>query len=327
MRYLYEDLGSEQFETLVLLICQRLFGVSVKGFSTGPDGGRDAKFLGTAELWPDQINPWVGTTIIQAKHTLGHNRHFGETDFFNPTEKNPHSTIGKELPRINKLRAGGELDHYMLVSNRRLSGGVESKLVTFLSKECSLPIGSISVIGLENLELLLRTYPDIPQKANLDEMDSPLIVSSQDLAEIIQILADNIEGIARSVAEPPTPRTPYAQKKDLNGMSSEYSKYFRERHLKEAGSIQHFLAAPENAELLLKYESIVDEFNSKIIAQRKEHQTFDRVLEYLFEQLFSRDPILNQHKHKRLTRAMVFYMYWICDIGRNATSTDKTLTS
>jgi hypothetical protein len=63
------------------------------------------------------------------------------------------------------------------------------------------------------------------------------------------------------------------------------------------------------------YESVVDEFQLKIIAKRKDYQTFDDVMEYLVDLLFNRDPILRQHAHKRLTRAVLFYMYWNCDIG------------
>jgi hypothetical protein len=66
MKYAYENLGDEQFENLVVCLCQHLFGVSVQGFAKGPDGGRDAKFVGTAEMHPSKANPWVGTTIIQA---------------------------------------------------------------------------------------------------------------------------------------------------------------------------------------------------------------------------------------------------------------------
>ncbi len=36
-------------------------------------------------------------------------------------------------------------------------------------------------------------------------------------------------------------------------------------------------------------------------------------MQYLAKLLFNRDPVLSQHK--RLTRAMLFYMYWNCDIG------------
>jgi hypothetical protein len=43
----------------------------------------------------------------------------------------------------------------------------------------------------------------------------------------------------------------------------------------------------------------------------------------LLDLLFGRDPILNQHAHKRLTRTVLFYMYWNCDIGQtNDAETD-----
>jgi hypothetical protein len=77
-------------------------------------------------------------------------------------------------------------------------------------------------------------------------------------------------------------------------------------------SYQH----PENLELLRAYEAVVDEFQFKITAHRNDYQTFDNVMEYLVELLFNRDPILRQKQHKRLTRTMLFYMYWNCDIGK-----------
>ena len=72
MKYVYEDLSDEQFEILVIFLCQKLLGISVKGFATGTDGGRDAKFIGIAEIFPSKASPWQGITIIQAKHTNGH---------------------------------------------------------------------------------------------------------------------------------------------------------------------------------------------------------------------------------------------------------------
>jgi hypothetical protein len=67
--------------------------------------------------------------------------------------------------------------------------------------------------------------------------------------------------------------------------------------------------------LLRMYESVADEFQLKIIAKRKGYQTFDEVMEYLADLLFGRDAVLRQHTHRRLTRAVLFYMYWNCDIG------------
>ena len=47
MKFAYEDLSDDQFESLIVFLCQRLLGISVQGFAKGPDGGRDAKFVGT----------------------------------------------------------------------------------------------------------------------------------------------------------------------------------------------------------------------------------------------------------------------------------------
>src|SRR5271154_5777468 len=103
MKFAYEDLSEDDFEKLIVLVCQQLLGISVKGFAKGPDGGRDAKFVGTAELHPSKAAPWVGTTIIQAKHTNGYNRNFSESDFYSVSGKN--TVLGNEIPRIKNLRA------------------------------------------------------------------------------------------------------------------------------------------------------------------------------------------------------------------------------
>jgi hypothetical protein len=187
MKYAYEDLNSDQFETLVVLLCQRLLGISVQGFAKGPDGGRDAKFIGTAELHPSKASPWSGITIIQAKHTNGYNRNFSEGDFFSLTAAN--TVLGEEIPRMKKLRDAKLLDHYMLFSNRRLAGNADAQICSHISTKCALPTSSIYLCGVEQLELWLKTFGDVAKLADLDPIDSPLIVSPDDLAEVVQALA------------------------------------------------------------------------------------------------------------------------------------------
>ena len=313
MKFDYEDLSDAQFETLVVFLCQRLLGISVQGFAKGPDGGRDAKFVGTAELHPSRAAPWIGTTIIQAKHTNGYNRNFSESDFFSTTAQN--TVLGKEIPRVKKLRESKQIDHYMLFANRRLAGNAESEIRAFLAQQCDIPASSIYLCGLEQLEVWLKTFPDVASKADLDPVDSPLTVSPDDLAEVVQALARQRIEVSSVLDDPPTTRVTYAQKNALNDMTADYAKAQRKRYLKETAQIRAFLAAPENLELLRMYESVVDEFQLKIIAKRKDYQTFDAVMEYLVDLLFNRDPVLRQHAHKRLTRAVLFYMYWNCDIG------------
>ena len=319
--YAYEDLSPEQFETLIVLLCQRLLGTSVKAFAKGPDGGRDAKFVGTAELHPSKAAPWSGTVVIQAKHTNGYNRHFAESDFYNPTSAN--TVLGKEVPRIKKLREAKQIDHYMLFANRRLAGGVDADITSYLASECGLAEGSIYLCGVEQLELWLKQFADVARLAALDPVDSPLIVSPDDLAVVVQALARNKADVAAALDAPPSDRTPYEQKNAINRMTQEYARELRKRYLKETAQIGTFLAAPENAEILKSYEAVVEEFQLKIITKRKEYQTFDSIMEYLLDLLFDRDPILRQTRHRRLTRAVLFYMYWNCDIGEVAgASTD-----
>ncbi|MGB6786570.1 MAG: ABC-three component system protein, partial [Candidatus Acidiferrales bacterium] len=185
------------------------------------------------------------------------------------------------------------------------------------SKPCGVPPDSIYLCGVEQLEIWMKTFPDVPKLAALDLVDSPLIISPDDLAEIIQALARNKEQVRAAFDDPPTPRVPYEYKNKLNYMTKEYATAQRRLYLKETPQIHAFLAAPENVELLSMYESVVDEFELKIIAKRKAYQTFDEVMEYLIDLLFGRDVVLRQHAHKRLTRAVLFYMYWNCDIGEN----------
>ncbi|MCX5952143.1 MAG: hypothetical protein NTZ40_01310 [Cyanobacteria bacterium] len=312
MKFAYEDLSDGQFETLVVLLCQRLLGASVQGFAKGPDGGRDAKFTGTAELLPSKTAPWFGTIIVQAKHTNGYNRNFSESDFFSMTAMN--TVLNKEIPRIKQLRESNKLDHYMLFANRRLAGNAETEICEYIASECGIPASSIYLCGLEQLEIWLKRFPEVAREADLDPVDSPLIVSPDDLAEVVQALARQVNMVAFH-DDPPTERVTYQQKNILNNMSAEYAKAQRKKYLKETVQIQAFLAAPENLGLLQMYALVVDEFQLKIIAKRKGYQTFDEVMEYLVDLLFNRDAVLRQKAHKRLTRAILFYMYWNCDIG------------
>jgi hypothetical protein len=311
MKYAYEDLSEDQFERLVVLLCQRLLGMRTQGFAKGPDGGRDAKFMGTAQMLPSERSPWQGTVIVQAKHTNGYNRSFSELDFYNPKSEN--TVIGKEIPRIVKLREAKKIDHYLLFANRRLTGNAESEICAHLSAACGIPESSIMLCGLEQLETWLKVFPDIPGLANLDPLDSPLIVSPDDLSEVVQAFARHLDGAAKVIDVPPTPRTPYEIKNALNNMSADYAKSLRKLYLKDTAQVQEFLAAPQNEELQRLYESVVEEFQLKIIAKRKDYQAFDDIINYLVDLLLARDPLLRANR--RLTRIMIFYMYWNCDIG------------
>ncbi len=146
--------------------------------------------------------------------------------------------------------------------------------------------GVAQIVGKSALEFLKMRL-----LADLDPVDSPLIVSPDELAEVVEALAIQKDNFSAMMDDPPTPRVPYVVKNVVNNMSEGYAKEIRKRYLKETPQIKAFLAAPENIALLRMYESVVDEFQVKIIAKRKSYQCFDEVMEYLLDLLFNRDPI------------------------------------
>ena len=311
MKYAYEDLSPEQFEKVIMHICRKLMGISVIGFSTGPDGGRDARFHGMAELHPSKAEPWVGKVVIQGKHTNGINRSFSEADFY--SESNTKCILAKELPRIIALKTGGNLDHYMLFANRRLSAIADAAIRKYISSGAGLPEISVFLCGIEQIESFLRDFPDIPQKLNLSIFGTPLIVSPDELSKIVEAFAMRSGDLAAAIESLPVNRTLYTNKNKLNNMSEPYAKKLRDLYLKDTQQIREFLADPDNEQIREFYESATADFQLKILAKKKAGDSFDELFEYLFDQLIGRDPILAAYR--RLTRSILFYMYWNCDIG------------
>lgn len=310
----YFDLSDTQFEQIVVAIGQRMFGAGLIGFTKGKDGGRDAKFHGTSEAYPSRAAPWGGSTIIQAKHTNAINASFSDTDFCNFEKRT--GILFDELPRINALVAAGEAQNYLMISNRRLSGIVQPKLVDLISGESGLEKASIAVLGSQQLDDLLELFPEAKSSVSINPLQTPLIVRPDDLADVIEGIREavqlKVEGGDHSV---PTPRTPLKEKNPLNNMTEEFGDALKKNYFKELANIRKFLYDPINERFKASYQEAVEEFQLKIVAKRRDFETFDNVFNYLYDLLVDRSGILRSNR--RLTRAMLYYMYWNCDIGRD----------
>lgn len=308
--YPYEDLEDGQFERLVVEFMRKLFGPGVQGFAPGKDGGRDSRFNGTAERFPSAVNPWSGLMVGQAKHTAALNAHFGETDFSSDAKS---SVVSEEIGRLKKLKADGELEFYILFSNRRLGGVAGPKIEARIAKEVGLSKQRVHLVGVERMDALLIEYPDAPRLANISMVDGPLLVNSEDLAEVILAIAEELD--APTASSLPAPRISFTEKNLANEMSADFAAALSRRYLNYTPRIDDFLAAPENAEIRERYDAAVEDFQLKIIAKRKNHQSFDEVFNHLVDTLVKRDLVLRGHERRRLVRVMLFYMYWHCDIG------------
>lgn len=314
MKYQYHDLHSSQFEDLVLGICEELFGIGVQGFTDGADGGIDARFEGISQIFPSKSEPWNDITIIQAKHTSGLNRAFSESDFFG----NKSALIDKEIIKVKKLYENGELNNYILFANRKLTPQKREEIVKEISTKTGLDKSNIHLVGIDDIERYLKRFPEVILSADLNVLDEPLKITPDELAEIIEIFAkdnntypstdelDNVKEIKRKE---------FPQKNIDNKLSDAYVKIIRNHMFRDGhyDEITNFLNHPSNEELKRLYEETVEEFKIKIITCQDNYESFEKILDYMYDRLISRDPDLR--KNKRKTRVFLHYMYYFCDIG------------
>lgn len=312
MAYPFDELGDDQFEALALQCMRAWFGPAVQGFAAGPDGGRDARFDGTAAQFPSPASPWTGITIGQAKHTLSQNGHFGEAKFSGSASS---STLSKEVVRLKKLVATGECNNYMLFANRRLAGNVNSAIVERIASETGLKRGSVHLVGVERLDELVWEDPGLLERAHINPLDKPLTVTSRELASVIIAARDALKAAPASQSTP-VPRVAFDAKNQVNNMTAAYAAKLKSRYLPVARQFKDFLAHPANAKHRQAYDAAVDQFDLKIVAYREDFHTFDKVMEHLFDLLIERDVMLASNV--KLTKALVFYMYWNCDIGEGS---------
>jgi hypothetical protein len=315
MKYNYHDMYDRQFEDLVVYLCASILGIGVQGFSPGKDGGRDARFIGTATKFPSAQNPASGKFIVQSKHTTNPIAKFSDPEFSSVAKS---SLLSEEIPKVKKLVKDGELEHYLLFANRRLSAAADTDITKRVQTEAL--VQSVHLVGIEKLEMLLKYNPAAAKFAHLEPVDSPLRVSPDALAHLLLGIKSTLDELRGGTQLDEIKRVSFQKKNSINGLSEEYVALIRSKHLKYFDEIDAFLAHPGNAGFLDAYENAAEEFQSKIIAHRHEFGSFDLVLNYIIDRVQERDPDLK--RNTRLTRMIIYYMYWSCDIGTEATSAE-----
>lgn len=311
-KYRYEELSSTQFENLVVDICRTLLGQGTHGFAEGPDGGRDARFDGVTNDYPSSRSPWSGTTIIQAKHTSRYNASYSDTDFLGA-----QGVLDNEIPRIKRLIKSNELHHYMLFSNRKLTGNADSSILERIASECGLSPSDTRIIGIEEIDRILREHVEIAERHQLDLLSAPLRITRDGLAEIIEVMRDAIGSTGTAVSDEPVRRTSFKRKNQLNDVSEEEIAPFRTRYLKDTKKVEAFLSNPMNRELLEKYNEAVDELNCRLPHLIKQTGSFMGAWNRIYDIMVEHEEILR--KNRRLVNVVQFYMYWNCDFGKGET--------
>lgn len=299
LHYLNED----DFERLIILICNKILGDATIPFAKGKDGGKDGRFEGTANCFPSNINRWKGKVIIQAKHTNKENASCSDSDF--------KSILQSEIPKIQKLKQNNELDFYLLFTNRKLTGGQDSNIKSLFNSENI----ECEVLALEKIQQYLQTYPEIARIAKLNELLRPLEFDESDLKEIIMAVYEVTHNSESSIQSIDFSKINIEEKNELNNLSKNYFEDVIKRNFEYFSQIETFLSSPINSNLRELYDDTTSELNAKITLKRNEYVEFENMLEDFYDYVVTNNSKDLKGK-KKLVRILLHYMYWRCDIGK-----------
>jgi hypothetical protein len=311
-RFPYHRLPSDRaFEALIWDIFRHLLGEGLEKFSKGKDAGRDARFRGKADRFPSQSAPLNGNVILQIKWTEEESASFADPAL-------QRLFIDKEAPKAKKLMEAGELDHWVIVSNRKRPAIASTKLEKELQKEVGC--NSVHLRGVEELDGWLAHLPDIVRHHGLEELLIPFRVEPAELKQVIDALYDNRSEALQKMST----RWDFADyagidsKNTVNRVTEPYFKAsIRNQSEPFFAPIKDFLENPRNRELADRYHEAAAELQAKAMAFRDRFGTFDVVFESLCEEICSRaTSTFQQPGKKRVLRVVLHYMYANCDLGK-----------
>lgn len=304
MKYPLYNLDDEGFADLVAIICEHILGMGTIVFTKAKDGGRDAKFTGTANEIPSKIDPWSGKFIIQSKHTIKPTASCTDADF--------KRILKGELPKIEELKKANKIDYYLLFTNRKLTGLQDPKIEDLIDENVRVPN---LVFGIERIDLWLETYPQISMKANLNRLLLPLQFYEEDLRNLViafvktKIAKSDIAAIEDEICG-----IPIMEKNKLNKLSKEYFNDVFKQSVDDFARIETFLEDPKNETFLTMYKNTVSDIQEEITIKRSEYHAFEEILNHLYKVALDTGNI-ELKNNRRLIRVFLHYMYFHCDIG------------
>lgn len=304
MKYPLYNLDDEGFEDLVAIICEDILGSATIVFTKSKDGGRDAKFTGTANQFPSKAKPWTGKFIIQAKHTTKPTASCSDADF--------KRILQKELPKIKALKKDGKIDYYLLFTNRKLTGIQDPKIEDLINESVGV---QNRVFGIERINLWIESYSQIATKAKLNRLLLPLQFYEEDLRNLVvefaksKIVKSNIEAIEDEIFG-----IPITEKNTLNKLSEDYFIEVFKNSVDDFAKIRAFLQDPKNEKFLKMYQNTVSDIQEEITIKRTEYRVFDEILNHLYKLVLDTGNKALKN-NRRLIRVFLHYMYFHCDIG------------
>jgi hypothetical protein len=310
MDYRLELLDDSTFEDLVNTICQKILGTGVISFSPGKDGGRDGKFIGTAQSFPDNINPWSGKFIIQAKWSGDPYASCSDSDF--------EKIVKDEILKIKKLKDTGDIDYYLLFTNRKYTGVKGEQLLKKIVAETG--VENSVIIGKETINNNLNQHKEIVRLYRLDLHHIPFDFSDEEIKNIILAFKQQLPSIENDIkAEVDRIKHDFAfiDKKEKNKKNRLGEEYFQNeiaaKSLMDFEKIERFLALPQNEELKDYYFDVVSELSNLITIKRDNFDAFEEIFLFIYKMVCDGSNELKGTK--RHVTTLLHYMYFECLIG------------
>lgn len=305
VKYPLNLLNSADFENLVISICKKILGTGTIGFTSGRDGGRDGKFNGMAQLFPSTQLPWNGKFIIQAKHTEKPYASCSDSDF--------NTIVEGEIQKIRVLKGNKEIDYYLLFTNRRLTGGKDSKIIAKILE--STGITNAFIFADDAIQKYLTDYPEIAKQYGLQKFLQPLDFYDEDICDVIKAFPEPEEISLELDKNKKWLFAPKGEKNTLNKLSQDYFHNTLLEDIKYFDKIEMFLKDPANNKLKKKYNETVYELRRKIETYHSQYDAFEKIFDVLFDYIFYRN-IESLKTNRSLIAIFLHYMYFICDIGK-----------
>ncbi|HEY2533310.1 MAG TPA: ABC-three component system protein [Xanthobacteraceae bacterium] len=225
--YRLYELSDAEFEDVVVRICVRWLGQGVTPFAPGRDGGRDAKFHGTATCFPSATSPHAGHFVIQAKHVNERDRSCSDREFLR--------VLKGEYSKIKRLVAEQICNHYIVFTNRRLPGGADERLIKELM---ALNLRSAFIVGVERCHMALDEYPAIRDLLPNRDDAVPFRFNPEELKEVIGAFHDYVDDGAERAFDSARDFEKIRLKNEKNRINGLSENYYQE--IIVADSMPHF---------------------------------------------------------------------------------------
>jgi len=309
-------IDDREFEEIANALSERIKGNEMISFSVGKDGGKDGRRIGFSkdvEAWKSSGSKF----IVQAKHTTSPIASCSEKSFFG----NKSSIINEESEKIKSLVEKGELDYYILYTNRKYTGNADSDIRKSLSEKSRLPIDNIEVIGIETINKWLSAAfnQDIVTKYKLKTHQVPFEFSENDIKEVVFEFKSQLPKLENEIRSEVTKvkydfeKIPIKVKNEKNKLGKAYYEDVIVSHsLSFFYKIETFLELEINELIRDIYYDIAEELNDLITLKRNEFVMFEEVFNFIYQKLSSNSDFKG---NKRYIRFLLHYMYCSCSIG------------